>query len=207
MHGLVLNAKAVSVSLRLLALLCALVVLSGDVEVNPGPRQNAAGAAPKRPATRQRQLSFAQAVASPFPVANSRGRQDRTSDITGYSNILAYLQDMRSEIRQYLASINVKIDDVNTTLNNLKHENEQLKSENKMLWNEISSMKSKMDKLESQSRRNNLRFNGINGTFDEKWSDTEQKVQSFISDELNIPDYANAEIERAHRLKSRDAQQ
>ena len=56
------------------------------------------------------------------------------------------------------------ISDVNSSLNDLKSENEQLRSKNKELWQEIKSLNGKMDKLEGQFRRNNLRFSGIKGS-------------------------------------------
>ena len=203
MHGFVVSSGTVSMTLRLLVVLCSLVVLSGDVEVNPGPGQSSAASQPKRQTARQRQLSFAQVAASPPRDPSPRAR---AIDSTGNADVLAYLHDMKSEVRKDLSCINGKIDDVNISLNKLKQENEELKTENKMLWREIGSIKTKVDRLEGHSRRNNLKFNGVEGAHDEKWSVTEQKVRSFIRDELNMPDLEHVDIERAHRLKTRDRQ-
>lgn len=55
--------------------------------------------------------------------------------------------------------------------------------------------------LENQSRRNNLRIDGIKEESKETWEDTEQKVKATFMDKLNL-DYT-PEIERAHRTGRR----
>ena len=55
-----------------------------------------------------------------------------------------------------------------------------------------------------QSRRNNMRFNGLQGRFEEDWEVTEKNVPSFIKDEMGMPMHEHVEIEKGHRLKSAD---
>ena len=69
---------------------------------------------------------------------------------------------------------------------------------------EVSTLTTKIDNLEGHSRRNNLRIHGIEGTLNERWDVCEEKVRDFIKTDLNLPEFENVEIERAHRLKSRD---
>jgi len=64
-------------------------------------------------------------------------------------------------------------------------------------------MSVKLDKLEGHSRRNNLRFLGIEGRIFESWEESVQKVRAFISDTLGLTDLANVDIERAYRVGSR----
>ncbi|KAH3790992.1 hypothetical protein DPMN_169201 [Dreissena polymorpha] len=78
-----------------------------------------------------------------------------------------------------IGNINSKLDSVLSTVNELKSDNEKLKQDNMSLHHEISQMKSKLDQYESQSRRNNLRFNGISGNINEQWSVTEEKLRNF----------------------------
>ena len=61
--------------------------------------------------------------------------------------------------------------------------------------------------MEGQSRGNNLRFNGLQGRFDEDWEVTEEKVRSFIKDEKGMLMHEHVEIEKAHRLKSPSGRQ
>ena len=69
---------------------------------------------------------------------------------------------------------------------------------------QVSNLMDKIDNLEGHSRRNNLRIHGISGSLNEKWDVCEEKVRDFIKTDLNLPEYENVEIERAHRIKSRD---
>ena len=46
---------------------------------------------------------------------------------------------------------------------------------------------------------------GIEGSVNESWTDTENKARWFIKDELNMPSMENVEIERAHRVGSRNS--
>lgn len=207
--GLHIAYKSVSCSLRLLLVVSLLIVLCGDVETNPGPNNGATPistpAAPKP--TKQRQLTLAQATAATSPdprKLRSQAQRLPTNQVENGAgaDVLEYLREMRLEVRNDLASIDNKLSDVNSSLNDLKAENEQLRSENKELWQEIKSLNGKMDKLEGQSRRNNLRFSGIKGSKNENWDETEQKLRTFIKHDLNMPDYENVPIERAHRLPS-----
>ena len=51
--------------------------------------------------------------------------------------------------------------------------------------------------LEDRSRRDNLRFDGIEEWEEESWADTEQNLKDTLSDILGIQ---NVKIERAHRV-------
>ena len=54
-----------------------------------------------------------------------------------------------------------------------------------------------MEYLENQSRRNNIRIDGIPEEPDETWEDTESKAKVALESKLNLP--FKVEIERAHR--------
>ena len=55
-----------------------------------------------------------------------------------------------------------------------------------------------MDYLEDQSRRNNLRFEGIVEETGENWEQTAKKVEVIVREKLGITD--TIQIERAHRV-------
>ena len=66
----------------------------------------------------------------------------------------------------------------------------------------LSDAIKELDYMENQSRRNNLRIDGISEASGETWSQTEDKVRKTLTDKLKIPpEQASAmEIERAHRI-------
>lgn len=217
LHGYKIGYLTVRKGLRLCVLFGLLLVICGDVEVNPGPATGRGSV--QRSQGRQTQLSFSQAAVASPPTSEPRTRQQRqqqnrfpdpntppfnSTGSTNSADVLAYLQDMRSEFRTDLSSLNNKIDDISLTINNLKAENESLKEENKRLWAEIDGMKKKTDRIEGHTRRNNLRINGIDGTLNESWSETERKVREFVTDDLNMPEMGDVDIERAHRMQSQN---
>ena len=105
-------------------------------------------------------------------------------------------------VRKDLSVMNTKMDLITERIDNLKAENELLKQSNRELKSEIGTLYSNIDSLDSHSRRNNLRFIGIDGNKNEQWSVIEAKVRDFIGNELlNMPDKREVEIERAHRLR------
>ena len=68
------------------------------------------------------------------------------------------------------------------------------------LKDELGRQDGKMEYLENQSRRNNIRVNGIPEETDETWDDVERKVKVLVKETLGVD---NIEIERAHRVESR----
>ncbi|XP_065650983.1 uncharacterized protein LOC136079190 [Hydra vulgaris] len=59
-------------------------------------------------------------------------------------------------------------------------------------------IKDKLAELEDRSRRNNLRFNGIEEKEIETWQETESKIREILKTKLGLN--GNIEIERAHRV-------
>ena len=103
-----------------------------------------------------------------------------------------------------IVPIHTKIDSLSQNVQDLKTKNENLKKSNANLQTQLKSVSSKLDYMECQSHRNNLRFNGLQGRFDEDWEVTEEKVRSFIKDEMGMPMHEHVEIKRTHRLKLAD---
>ena len=76
-------------------------------------------------------------------------------------------------------------------LKRLKYENAQMRAE-------INELKRKCVRLESQSRRENLLFDGVEESEKETWSDTEKKLQGILA-KLDIPNHLDIKLERVHR--------
>ena len=68
------------------------------------------------------------------------------------------------------------------------------------LKDELGRQDGKMEYLENQSRRNNIRVNGIPEETDETWDDVERKVKVLVKERFGVD---NIELERAHRVESR----
>ena len=62
----------------------------------------------------------------------------------------------------------------------------------------LNKHEDKMEYLENQSRRNNIRIDGIAEVGNETWSDTEEKAKQILKEKLNLD--CEPEIERAHRV-------
>ena len=81
--------------------------------------------------------------------------------------------------------IHVKLEGVNKKLDKISKD--------------LASHSQKMEYLENQSRRNNIRVNGIPESDIETWEDAELKVKRAIKDNRGI----EVDIERAHRVERR----
>lgn len=55
-----------------------------------------------------------------------------------------------------------------------------------------------MDYIENQSLRNNIIIDGVDESPNEKWTETEEKFRSLLSEKMKI-DHQHMEIERARR--------
>ena len=66
----------------------------------------------------------------------------------------------------------------------------------------VKEAEKKNENLEAQSRRENLKFYGIEDDRRETWEQTELKTRNYLTTQLDI-DESNIQVERAHRLPSR----
>lgn len=102
-------------------------------------------------------------------------------DVQELKTSLQYTQNDVAELKP----IHVKLEDVNKELDKISKD--------------LASHSQKMEYLENQSRRNNIRVNGIPESDNETWEDAEVKVKRAIKDNLGI----EVDIERAHRVERR----
>ena len=78
-------------------------------------------------------------------------------------------------VMKEVGAVNRKIDGLTKKVNNLQSENQTLKHKNANMRKQFNSVTSKLDYIEGQSRRYNVRINGLHGRIDEDWAATEQK--------------------------------
>ena len=86
------------------------------------------------------------------------------------------------------------IDDLKPSLLKLQ----ELDSAIEEIQDDLDHQEEQMEYLENQSRRNNVRVDGIPEEDNETWEETEAKVKQVLKDELNLT--SAPDIERAHRV-------
>ena len=113
---------------------------------------------------------------------------------TNYDSI----KQLKDNTRDLEESLTVNQDLVEEKLNTLK-------SQMRSIQNEVSENKAELKEQlriqEDRSRRNNIRVDGIEEDENETWENTENKLRSFLYDELEITD--ELYIERAHHVRRR----
>lgn len=125
------------------------------------------------------------------------------------SDVKTLLLDIRRDVK----FMNTKFDKLERSMLSLREDCKTLKQQNKTLSKKVDVLSSELEsvekvaqenqrkneRLESQSRRENLKFYGIDETRRESWEESERKVRTYLSEELSL-DESEISIERAHRL-------
>jgi hypothetical protein len=140
---------------------------------------------------------------------NARSKSDTSTSNTD-SDLFAFLRNKKNDIYRQnerlvaeVGDVNSKIDSLFSSINELKQDNERLKHDKDFLRVEIFPVINKLNVIENQSRRNNLRFNEIHGNINEALTTSEEKVRSVLKETLNLYELADTvEIDRAQRIKS-----
>ena len=110
--------------------------------------------------------------------------------ISDISELKASLQFTQKELHELKLSVKVNIDD-NTSTDKLLAK----------LTDDMKRVDDAADYMENQSRRNNLRVDGVKEKPGETWQETEAALRQVVQRELKLPaDQVSAlQIERAHR--------
>ena len=120
------------------------------------------------------------------------------------------LMNQKPDIHRNVTRLNRKFDHIQKSVTDLKKDSKQLKQQNEYLTKKVRELSSSVaelecyskqseiryEKLEAQSRRENLRFFDIPEEPRETWDQSEQKVRDYISGTLGIND-SDVKIERA----------
>ena len=204
MKTLKVSSIKVRLLLRLSLFMSVLLVMGGDVEMNPGPTTGT-----RQPRNKQKQLSLSESFSgndsrcerdSSFSLSQDPIKQRYMTRNNKDSEVMDFLKEMREEMKSQFSNVNSTINSLKKLVEDLKSENSELRQENESIKLELAKLNLKLDKLESHSRRNNLRFMGIKGSANESWDESERNVKHFILDTLNMPEMVDVQIERAHRI-------
>ncbi|XP_049267703.1 uncharacterized protein LOC125760039 isoform X2 [Rhipicephalus sanguineus] len=156
-----------------------LLLMSGDVELNPGP------------------------VSPPSmeTIANaiSRIEASQTSVLTE----LSLIRTSQSSIEALVTTLSTRVDTLEKIVQSTQSNETGLKADVKdsfaKLSAEIRVLTDKCDDAENRLRRSNLLFCGIPDTKGESWIQSQAKVIKFCSENLGIS-IPEDDLERAHRL-------
>ncbi|GFR95244.1 hypothetical protein ElyMa_006269700 [Elysia marginata] len=194
--SLTVSTQSFKMIFRLVSL-SALLIMCGDVELNPGPKANS------RPTSKQSTLTGGLMIESP--------RSLRTEP-TDTNEILVAIQQLGNRFD----SVDTKISNIDSNVQEMKAQNvllqdqikdlvsanTELKQENDELQKRLKTLEDKMDDVEARSRRNNIFVHGLPPDNEhETWDDCEKVVRKMINSHLEIDD-ASIQIDRAHRLRS-----
>ena len=114
------------------------------------------------------------------------------------NNIVKDTEDLKLSVQTYQDVFDDKIKEIEDSIEKIK---EKHKNEIIQLEEENENSKDKLRMLEDRSRRDNLRFDGIEEWEDESWADTEENLKLKIKETLGIE---NKEIKRAHRVGNKN---
>ena len=130
------------------------------------------------------------------------------SIVTNVNTRLDSLTHSVADLKARIASSEKKTGDLKNSLEFSQKDIEDLKpsllklqeldSAIEEIQDDLDHQEEKMEYLENQSRRNNVRVNGIPEEDNETWEETKAKVKQVLKDELNLN--SAPDIERAHRV-------
>lgn len=122
------------------------------------------------------------------------------------TTVTSRLQQLENRNQELLRSLEFTQSEVDL----IKNENTKLKEDLSNLKIElikktdteekINKINDRLDYQEDYSRRNNLRFDGLEERPNESWEETQEKVQRLLREKMNL---GQVELERAHRVGSR----
>ena len=125
---------------------------------------------------------------------------------------ISKIEKQVSEIHTGMSTVNDGIEELTKSLQTVTLKNESLEvklteveCENIKLRSELSDMKTRMLYLESQSRRDNLVFDGLEEDENETWEKTEEKIRKLFATNFEIENANVLMLERVHRIGKKTA--
>lgn len=149
-----------------------LLLLSGDVELNPGPTKP-----------------------TPDPILNAIQKLE-----AGQATLRAEIEKLKltqeSQSNQ-LSALNSRLLALESNLSN-RNTNAETATDDQ-ITQELATLKTESIELNNRLRRNNLLFLGLDDADKESWKESEEKVVAFCQTKLNFQ-LNTCNIERAHRI-------
>lgn len=174
-----------------LALVCSLLILSGDVEMNPGPKN-----APDQPtlATLQEKL---EALLLKTELNHQESLSKLSAITIGVGELSERVTSLERKVEE-LSGTNEEVTRVSQDLRLLEEKVESISLNTETTLN----LASDLNALDNRIRRNNLVFKGIPEEPRETWARSEEIITCFVKEHLDIE---AGVIERAHRAGRKNA--
>ena len=129
------------------------------------------------------------------------------SDISELKQIMIDVQNSVKNMEGRFTQFESSLKEVKETSDRLIVSNNKISEEVNCLSKKVTKLESdlkvseeKRERLEAQSRRENLRIYGLSEDRNESWDDTENKVREYMSRDLEL-NGDDISIERAHRIQ------
>ncbi|XP_042148309.1 uncharacterized protein LOC121837048 [Ixodes scapularis] len=165
-----------------------LLLLSGDVERNPGPITK----------LQEEQLLSLQETVDKLRNSHAILQQE-----------VNLLKEKQKQSEQTVSTLEERLNKLASELDALKQKDTSSAATTEpqltAALNELSQLKTRCDDAEGRSRRCNLLFFGITDADKKTWAQSECLVTSLCSEKLNVQ-VESSRIERAHRLGAFDPQ-
>ena len=123
-----------------------------------------------------------------------------------FESAVSSLSQRVDEVQKIISSIETSVQFSQTDIDEMKPLHgkiSKINDEINKLGRDLSDQALKAKYLENQSRRNNIRVNGIAESEGETWEEAEAKVKEAVKTKLGV----DLEIERAHRVGRRKKKQ
>ena len=189
-HGITIKRHAVSLVLRIAIVMSLCLLLSGDIESNPGPA-GPAGTTRSHSSSRTRQQTL-------DPTGNIVADEPSLRDImTGINNLNTTVTNMSQELKHLTSTVNTLQQNYTSVHNEVK----LLKDENNILHTKLKQLETNLDVLEGHSRRQNILFFGIQPAQpNETNTQCEQTLRDTLHNKINL---TNIRFDRVHRISSK----
>ncbi|XP_070546468.1 uncharacterized protein [Ptychodera flava] len=182
----------------------SLLLLSGDVEMNPGPHTRQSKITEKT-----FQKDSTQSSNSPTETTHEIIDPERDYNL---ADVMAELRNVKVElskqIQESVDNVNARIEELvrDSTLMKEKLDAEsekltELVSENKYLRDQLHKLEREREFQKSHLLRDNLIIRGLEQDKDETWDETALKVRNIITEKLNL-DGSGIHFEMVHRVTS-----
>ena len=183
----------------------SLLLQCGDIELNPGPSDNSAGAK----GTRTR------SVTGNGPPGNSKTNPDAEPTLRDVVAILAKMSDDNqktssnvetvkndvADIKEQQAKMIEDVEALKDDVENLMRENQELRTDRDALMQRVLSLEKKTDDLEGRSKRNNIIVYGIPKDNGENTAKCEEILNNVCKNDLRLTE--EIPFDRVHRLSNK----
>ena len=173
---IVIGSRPIRTGLRILLFMSLCIILSGDVETNPGPNYAAV----------MQELKD-------FRLANERLLKELKTDMTSLKNEV-------TNIRKDLDNVTDRIDQERKYVDTIY---DDLKGELFTMVSRIHRLERKLENQEQYSRRDNLLFYGVKGDKEETWATSKEKIVNLLNEKVQDKVWSSEDFVRVHRLRTK----